>query len=339
MARRALLCGINKYKSQPSLRGCVPDVLNMAQLLTEHYGFQDGDIKILQDEGATKGELLRLWDEWLVAGVQPGDELVFHCSSHGSQIRKDTSEPDEEDDDSDEIFCMHDMAWGDKQSYIVDNEFRHRIEALPAGAKLTAITDLCHSGTAMKVALKPPSGNVREVEINYPATLKALGHEGTHRLLSRERPLTEVELGQAVLERYLRPPPEWQPRKSRDLKRPGLRIRTTSGQNWVHLAACADWQTAADAPIDGGFAGAFTHALCRILRKTPSIAPQTLLQRLRRPANSLRSDSPNRRTGCQRADLWRACKLWCVGFRANSRFIRRRSDSQARFRRDRGRNP
>ena len=50
---RALLIGINKYKTQRWLSGCVNDVLNVRDTLIANAGLKKEDIQILQDEGTT----------------------------------------------------------------------------------------------------------------------------------------------------------------------------------------------------------------------------------------------------------------------------------------------
>lgn len=81
---------------------------------------------------------------WLVAGCQPGDSLVFHYSGHGSQQRNYTGD---EADGYDETLCPLDF---ETQGMIVDDEINATIvRPLPAGVKLHAIIDACHSGTVL----------------------------------------------------------------------------------------------------------------------------------------------------------------------------------------------
>ena len=50
MAKRAVLIGINKYRTPGAdLRGCVNDVKNLKKVLTEYYGFAGKDITVLTD--------------------------------------------------------------------------------------------------------------------------------------------------------------------------------------------------------------------------------------------------------------------------------------------------
>ena len=80
---------------------------------------------------------------WLSSGAAPGDVLWFSFSGHGTQQKaKDHAEAD----GLDEVICPADY----KKGKIVDNEiFDYVCKPLPAGSRLTALMDCCHSGTGM----------------------------------------------------------------------------------------------------------------------------------------------------------------------------------------------
>lgn len=82
---------------------------------------------------------------WLVEGCEPGDSLVFHYSGHGSNQEQNYT--GEEIDGFDETLCPIDH---ETNGMIVDNEINETIvRPLPAGVKLHAIIDACHSGTVL----------------------------------------------------------------------------------------------------------------------------------------------------------------------------------------------
>ncbi|MGQ9871679.1 caspase family protein [Leptodesmis sp.] len=63
--RRALCVGINQYKNYPrsNLQGCVNDVADMEDILTQYLGFKgsggaDPDIVKLTDNQATKANIM-----------------------------------------------------------------------------------------------------------------------------------------------------------------------------------------------------------------------------------------------------------------------------------------
>jgi hypothetical protein len=81
---RALLVGINEYPGAP-LRGCVNDVNDMANLLTNKFGFSPRDLTVLTDNQATKKAIYdKLID--LIKDIGPGDRVIFHYSGHGTQM-------------------------------------------------------------------------------------------------------------------------------------------------------------------------------------------------------------------------------------------------------------
>ena len=85
--KKAFLVGINKHDDpQNDLRGCVNDVKNIYQLLTQHFDFKQDNIRVLTDKRSTFDAI---YDRlvWLVKDSKPGDVLFFHFSGHGSQVR------------------------------------------------------------------------------------------------------------------------------------------------------------------------------------------------------------------------------------------------------------
>lgn len=141
---KALLIGINYFGTSNELRGCINDVKEMKQLLVSE-GFPQSEIVVLTDDqrgrySPTRQNILA-GCQWLVAGAQQGDVLFFHFSGHGSQEIDDTGM---EDDGYNETICPCDMR------QIVDDElWSTLVYPLPAGCRLTAIMDCCHSGTGL----------------------------------------------------------------------------------------------------------------------------------------------------------------------------------------------
>ena len=144
--KKALLIGINIYKPElgANLRGCVNDVETMRKLLVDNFKFLPENVRVLVDERATKQRILdRL--KWLLNRSKAGDELVFHYSGHGSQVRDRNG--DELDDQLDEILCPHDLDWDDP---LTDDVLAALFKQLPEGVHLTMLCDACHSGTISK---------------------------------------------------------------------------------------------------------------------------------------------------------------------------------------------
>src|SRR4051794_28422347 len=112
MADKAILFGINGYKSVSPLRGCENDVHNMVGLLTDVLKFDPAGIKTLLTSEVTKTRARALM-KWLYEDTQPGDRLLFHFSGHGSYT---VDESGEEKDNRDELICLYDMDFSNKQS-------------------------------------------------------------------------------------------------------------------------------------------------------------------------------------------------------------------------------
>jgi metacaspase-1 len=150
--KRALLVGIN-YSGRERLRGCVNDVKCMQYLLSTRFGFRPGDTTVMTDKPCgiagvvammpTRRNILAGMAQ-LVAGAQPGDSLFFHFSGHGGQV---VDRSGDEEDGYDETLIP--MDWK-VAGHIVDDEcYDVMVRRLPAGARLTAVLDACHSGTGL----------------------------------------------------------------------------------------------------------------------------------------------------------------------------------------------
>ncbi|ODO08733.1 metacaspase-1 [Cryptococcus wingfieldii CBS 7118] len=147
--KKALCIGINYIGTSSALAGCINDAHNVQKFLIQRYGYKSEDIVMLTDDARntrqipTRANMIAAM-RWLVSGASPNDSLFFHYSGHGGQ----TEDLDgDEDDGHDETIYPLDF----KQSgHIVDDEMHDiMVKPLPAGCRLTAIFDSCHSGTAL----------------------------------------------------------------------------------------------------------------------------------------------------------------------------------------------
>lgn len=242
MAHKALLVGINDYApvgpGGPDLRGCVNDVRDMAHTLNA-LGIvpaSPGSVRILTDARATKANIAEGL-KWLTKGAKKGDVLVFYYSGHGSQIADLSGE---EIDGKDETICPHDFA---AAGMIKDDDLRTAFAGLPAGVNLEVLLDSCHSGTGTREA----------------AALAAAPED------------------QAVTYRYIEPPLDYGffldsgpaiPVKG--ILKPsngGKEVVAAPGLNHVLWTGCRDYQTSAEAPVEGAYRGIFTYCFCKALRR------------------------------------------------------------------------
>jgi len=143
MKNKALLVGINKYPNPSNeLRGCINDILDMEHFIAEkNKVYQKENIKKVTDKDATKAGIIKNI-EWLLAGAQAGDQLLFHYSGHGAQAP--THYPHLEADGMDEIICPYDFD-GSSETAFRDKEFAHLFPAIPKGVHFVWISDSCHA--------------------------------------------------------------------------------------------------------------------------------------------------------------------------------------------------
>ncbi|KDQ55374.1 hypothetical protein JAAARDRAFT_37382 [Jaapia argillacea MUCL 33604] len=82
--------------------------------------------------------------KWLVRDAKRGDSLFIHYSGHGGQTR---------DLDGDEAYGYDDVIYpvdSDVNGFITDDELNTLlVRPLPAGCRLTALFDSCHSGSVL----------------------------------------------------------------------------------------------------------------------------------------------------------------------------------------------
>jgi Caspase domain/Domain of unknown function (DUF4384) len=142
--KRALLVGINNYRSVPGLQGSVNDVETMREILVTRWGFAAANIKMLTDEAATRAGILAALEQ-LVREAGPDDIVYFHYSGHGSQVEDLNGD---EADGLDETIVPQDGR-SPNVADIVDDE----LDAIFARLKTrnaVIVLDSCHSGTATR---------------------------------------------------------------------------------------------------------------------------------------------------------------------------------------------
>lgn len=169
--KHALLVGINNYPGTDSdLAGCINDIDDMHLILRDAFRWPASAIITLKDKDATKKNIesgLR----YVIREAQAGDEILFHMSSHGSQI------PDIVGDESDhltEVLCPYDFAqcWEPSKA-LSDDLLREIFQKKASGANLTCIFDACHTATASRDTTKrrylnPPAAIAARTNIDLP---------------------------------------------------------------------------------------------------------------------------------------------------------------------------
>ena len=149
VSRRALVIGIDEYQHVSRLNGPVNDAEDIAAFIIRHSGFKDGDVRTLRDSEATRKNILKAFDEWLVQGTKTGDEVFVYFSGHGFQ-QPDTN--GDEQDRLDETLVPVDAFVTDDgrvEGMITDDEIRGMVDRLP-GRSVQVVVDACHSGTSTR---------------------------------------------------------------------------------------------------------------------------------------------------------------------------------------------
>ncbi|KAI0319440.1 caspase domain-containing protein [Amylostereum chailletii] len=147
--RKAICIGINYTGQSHALDGCVNDAQRMARLLVEQFHFDKRYVLVFTDDThdpkmmPTRRNILKAI-RWLTDGAKMHDSLFFHYSGHGGQVR---------DRDGDEVDGMDEMIfpvdYKENGPLIDDTLFEELIRPLPAGCRLSAVFDSCHSGSIL----------------------------------------------------------------------------------------------------------------------------------------------------------------------------------------------
>lgn len=251
MESRALLLGINNYKTISDLRGCVNDVENIESILVEVYDFDVANIIKLTDSDVTRSRVLAEFDA-LVDASEPGDRLVIHFSGHGSH-----KQSDDNDEPVDELICLYDMAWSRPDSYLTDDEIGDLLKKIPQGVRTTVIFDCCHSGSGTREVSPSGARSTRSSPYNY--------------LEIAEEPESEQHKSRV---RFCKPRGRNNIPTAEQLAVHTANFRkltrTAEQMNHLFFAGAADTELAADAFIDGNYQGAFSYFFCDAIRQSDS---------------------------------------------------------------------
>jgi len=148
MTKKALIVGISEYAPlQPNLASSLFEIEQWRDLLVDHYGFADKDIRLLAQRRATKQAILdRLM--WLLGNAQDGDQLVFIYCGHGVRAHRRDSAGDLLDLQDEGLVAYPGGAADPLDVAIFDDDLSalYSSMAVPARALPTFILDCCYSG-------------------------------------------------------------------------------------------------------------------------------------------------------------------------------------------------
>lgn len=282
--KKALLLGCNYAGQGPriELRGCINDVANMKKFITERYGYKEGDVVVLTDDQTvaarvpTKDNIIRAM-KWLVKDAQPNDSLFFHWSGHGGVV-------EDEDGDEEDGFDSTIYPTDFKQNGPIVDDLMHdiMIKSLPAGCRLTALYDSCHSGTALDLPyIYSTKGVVKE-----PNLLKNIGMEGFQAISAYaagnvQQTILSVT---SIFDKVSR-------NKSKEERNRITQLKM-SPADVISLSGCKDDQTSADATINGEATGAMSYAFRTVMERQPVQSYISLLNNMRAQLQGKYSQKP-----------------------------------------------
>eukprot|EP00899_Mesostigma_viride_P020135 jgi/Mesvir1/28122/Mv04701-RA.1 len=252
--KRAVLFGLNYRGQNGELNGCINDVAVQKQMLLTKYGFPESCIRVLTDDTPEKPTLdnIRKNLEWLRSVPGEGWTLFLHYSGHGTQV---PDEDGDEEDGMDEALVPLDFEATGKA--LTDDELRKSLfDQIPHGARLYAFFDCCHSGTM---------SDLKEVAAKQVA---AAAHAAEDKAGGRFLPPSEAAKQRIEELAALR---KKQHAEQGEENKPGSKLKIPKLQKVVVLSGCRDDQTAADAFINGKYAGATTWALQQVLEASASV--------------------------------------------------------------------
>ncbi|KAI9322546.1 peptidase C14, caspase domain-containing protein [Dichotomocladium elegans] len=271
--KRALLIGINYFDTENALEGCINDVHNVKDFIVSFYGFSEQNMKILTDDQKdptqtpTRANILAAL-QWLVEGAEDGDSFFLHYSGHGGFVEDDNG--DEPDGFDETIFPVDFDQYEGTTGQIRDDDL-HQILVLPlpAGCRLTAIFDSCHSGTVLDLPyIYSTKGELKETNLFKSAGKGILSAGVAYARGDKQRAREALkDLGyRLILTRF---------------KEACNRRSFCSPADIVMFSGCKDDQTSADDQRSGKATGAMSYAFITALRNNPNQSYRELLNNLR----------------------------------------------------------
>jgi hypothetical protein len=173
----AVLVGINAYKGDNKLRGCINDVNNVKKMLISG-GFLDKDITVLKNSQATARNI----SESLGFLVKRKDaNVVFHFSGHGSQIK-------DRNGITQELICPYDYE--DHWDFpFTDTVLKEILAGKDSSTRLTIILDSCFSGGMSRSVVSLKRGRY----LHAPNSLRPIPNHNTNRFGVKQNRIYNVD--------------------------------------------------------------------------------------------------------------------------------------------------
>ena len=155
MSKHVFLVGIDEYDKalfgNIDLKGCINDIVKAESFLNAPGAL----FSWLQDNEAKKANVVFKLNEY-ASTLQPGDELHFYFSGHGTRFEKDGKVHT--------ARVMHD-------DILPDYEITPILAKFKAGVTVVLYSDSCYSTGNSRTAAKPPAANAVRRSIEMPKML------------------------------------------------------------------------------------------------------------------------------------------------------------------------
>ncbi|KAG8918194.1 Ca(2+)-dependent cysteine protease [Tulasnella sp. 408] len=233
--------------------------------------------------------------EWLVRGAQANDSLFFHYSGHGG-LTKDTDGDEEDGWDEgnishtcvkrfdiliDDIVVIYPIDYKET-AHIVDDEMHEiMVRPLPAGCRLTAIFDSCHSGSALDLPyIYSTEGKIKEPNLYA---------EAGSSLLDAAKSYSKKDFGGVFkgITGFAKAVSGSQSRADEKTRK-----TRTSPADVISWSGCKDSQTSADTQVAGQGTGAMSWAFTEALTENSQQSYQQLLISIRSKLRAKYSQKP-----------------------------------------------
>lgn len=145
---RALVIGINQYKSVSPLGYAVNDAREVSEILVEELGFEQNNVTYLVDQNATKSNILKSFLRFSNDDVKVDDRLFVFFAGHGhtrSGVKGEVG-----------YLVPYDADMADYSTFIRWDELTRNAELVRA-KHILFVMDACYGGLAVHRDLRPGS--------------------------------------------------------------------------------------------------------------------------------------------------------------------------------------
>jgi len=145
---RALIIGINQYKSAPPLEYAANDAMAVADILMKTFGFDESNLKILTEEKASRSEIMAHYMAFASKEIENDDRIFIFFAGHGYTQTGKRGEVG--------FLVPYDGDINDLSSLIRWDDLTRNAELISA-KHILFVMDACYGGLAITRTLAPGS--------------------------------------------------------------------------------------------------------------------------------------------------------------------------------------